>query len=196
MAHREMTAEQNAVFQRYAALGDKRSITKLYTTIHTEYPNLSLRQLQDWSRRFSWGTTAKEINAYVVNRVVESLEPVIENMVQEQLRALHTLQKRFLKRLLIDPEDITLTDEQKRRAIDPDLHDFELAVKLERLILGDPTERKEFVLNESRLVSALTKEELIRLAREATSLRFGAVVRELADDIPGEIVALPEAHRD
>jgi hypothetical protein len=49
-------------------------------------------------------------------------------------------------------------------AFDPDFRDFQEAAKMERLILGDPTERREDVKT-SRLIVELGESELLDAAR-------------------------------
>ncbi len=189
-----MSPDQQELFQRYAALGDTRTLKGLYEAIHEEarFSHLSFRQLSRLSNKFKWSELTQKVSEHIVAQAIKAAEPLIVSMVQKQIEGLHTVQRRFLERLGIDPTDPNLSDEQRSRALDPDFKDFQEAVKLERLILGDPTERKEIVTAESRLVQAFSKEELLRLALAAASQRYGAVVR-MPDDIEGETVALPPA---
>ena len=55
---------------------------------------------------------------------------------------------------------------------DPDFRDFQEAAKMERLILGDPTERREDVKT-SRLIVELGESELLEAARAIASKRYG-----------------------
>jgi hypothetical protein len=187
-----MTPEQQDIFRRYVELGDERTLKRLYEAIREEarFSHLTFRQLSRLSNKFKWSELTQQVSAHVVAQAIKAAEPLIVSMVQKQIEGLHVVQRRFLERLAIDPANPTLTPEQRSRALDPDFKDFQEAVKLERLILGDPTERKEIITAESRLIQAFSKEELLRLALAAASQRYGAVVR-MPDDIEGEVVALP-----
>lgn len=184
-----MNAEQTLCFQRYVAMGESRTIKKLHAELQTDakFNHITNPQLARWSQRFGWPALAKRVNDAVVAKVTREIEPIIEDMAHAQIAALHKIQQRFIQRLRIDPTDPNLNEDQKRRAIDPDLKDFMEAVKMERLILGDPTERRE-VVQESRITTTYNKAELIELARRLTSQQVGAFVPELPapETIEGE----------
>ncbi len=82
------------------------------------------------------------------------------------------VQERFIERIAIDPTDPDLTEVEASRAIDPDFRDFCESIKLERLILGDPTERREDV-KASRLVVELGEAELLHADRAIAAKRYG-----------------------
>jgi hypothetical protein len=175
-----MTPEQNEIFQAYCALGADRNLEDLHKSLGR--PDISLRQLRRMSAKFRWQDLARKVQDNVVDEITGALTPVIESMTQEQIIGLHTIQRRFLERLNLEPE--------AEGAFNPDFEDFERAVKLERLILGDPTERKETVTPESRIFQSLPKADLQRLAVEAIRGKYGApnvkvTVRE--DDLEGMI---------
>jgi hypothetical protein len=188
-----MSPDQSELFRRYVELGDARSLKKLHAGLQSDdhFAAVTFRQLSRWSNKYKWSELVGVADKHIDEQVQAAVAPLIASMVQKQIGGLHTIQQRFLDRLAIDPNDPLLDDRQKARAIDPDFRDFEMAVKLERLILGDPTERKEIV-TETRIVTEYSKAELLTLARDIAAKRFGvATIPPRADDIEGAVKALP-----
>jgi hypothetical protein len=196
VATKTMTPEQHALFQRYVAMGEDRTLARLQEELARDpvTAHVTIRMLERYSSKFHWRDLVKHVQNEIVAVAVEQAAPIIQHMIQEQIEALHTIQRRFIDRVAIDPNAPDLTDVQRARAIDPDFKEFAEAIKLERLLMGDPTERKEVVTTESRLVAELTKEELIAIARETAAKRFGAAPRHV-ETIEGharEVKALPD----
>jgi len=190
----KMTPEQQAVFQQYATMGEGRSANALHALLQEDekYKHITIRQIQRWSAQFGWPKLAEQVNDKVVEEVTERMKPVIESMVEEQIAALHKVQRRFIERLNIDPNDPELTDAQRARAIDPDLRDFQEAVKTERLIVGDPTERREIVERKSPVAESLSKTDLVEIAVEAARRTFGAYTPPKVTVVEeAEVKALP-----
>ena len=166
------------VFQRYAAMGDGRSANALHAQLQEDekYRHITIRQIQRWSGQFGWPDMAKQVNDKVIDKVTEQMAPVIESMVAEQIAAVHKVQKRFIERLNIDLDDESLTEAQRARALDFDFKDFQDAVKIERLIVGDPTERREVIERKSVVAEQLSKSELVALAVNAARASFGGYI--------------------
>jgi hypothetical protein len=190
----KMTAEQDEVFCKYVKLEGRDKLRQLHAILQADpkFAHITERQLQRWSTKFKWSDAHDTVSAEIMETARAAVVPLIRSMVERQVEGLHKLQDRFLERLALDPNDPNLTDRERARAIDPDFKDFQEAVKLERLILGDPTERREIVNTGSHLVHELGKEQLMEIAREAARRRFGAVVDfNMEDSIDVESVALP-----
>lgn len=184
-----MDPRQQAVFERYVALGNERSLPKLYESISKDDNTISMRMLQRWSQKFDWKNLAETVNDKVAQEVAEAMRPIIKERMREQLSTLQSLQRRFEERFGLDPNDPNLTPEQRLRVIDPDFRDYMDAVKMERLITGDPTERREVNVI-SDVAEMLTREDMLEVARIAAMRKFGGVVRlppaEVIDVTPEE----------
>lgn len=182
-----MDALQRAVFERYVGLGDDRTLEGLFPAITQEHPTVTLRKVQRWSAKWNWPETARLVENRVVDEVVDAIRPTVRSMAYEQISTLQAVQQRFIERFGYNPEDPTLTPEQRLRVIDPDFRDFLDAIKTERLIMGDPTERKEVITN-SVVQTMLTDEDLLEIAQKAARRRFGAVTGPIIDVTPEEQV--------
>ncbi len=168
----KMDETQAECFRLFVELGDTRTINKLLEKTQELELGVTKRQLVRWSTQHRWVDHAKHTSAVVASKVEETL---IEDSItrnRKLVNALRVLQDRFIERIGIDPNDPNLSDVDRARAIDPDFRDFSEAVKQERLILGDPTERREDVLT-SRLVVELGENELLEAARAIASKRYG-----------------------
>jgi len=173
----KMDATQAECFRLFVELGDARTLPKLFKQVTEIHLGVTKRQLARWSQTYRWTEHAKLTSAVVAEKVGESL---IEDSVERNrklITALRVIQDRFIERVAIDPTSPYLTDIQRARAIDPDFKDFGEAVKQERLILGDPTERREDVTT-SRLIVELGESELLEAARAIASKRYGLPTAE------------------
>ena len=159
-------------FRLYVELGEKRSIPKLWKHVQTLDLGVTLRQLERWSQQYHWRESAVKTVEVIAQRTEEVLLEDSVSRARKLITGLRSIQDKFIERLAIDPHDPLLDDKQKMRAIDPDFRDFQEAVKLERLILGDPTERREDVTT-SRLVVELGESELLDAARAIAAKRYG-----------------------
>jgi hypothetical protein len=125
------------------------------------------------------------------------MAPVIASMVAEQISALHMVQRRFIERLALDPNDPNLTEEQRLRIIDPDFRDFQDAIKTEKLIIGDPSQNKEHEVKDSSLLKQLGRADIVKLTIEIAQKQFGAVTvlpPEPDETIDVEVKALPSGN--
>jgi hypothetical protein len=187
-----MNPEQQHCFNLYAAMGEGRTANALHAQLQEseKYRHISIRQIQRWSAQFGWPDLAKQVNDKVVEKVTEQLQPVIESMVAEQIDALHRVQRRFIERLNIDPNDDNLTDAERARVIDPDFRDFQEAIKTERLITGDPTERREIVERKSVVADQLSQSDLVKLALNAARAQFGGYIPP--SDVEDAVIVKPK----
>jgi hypothetical protein len=152
-----MDETQVACFRLFVELGGRRSIPALYKHVAGLGMNVSLRQLLRWSAQYRWTQQAKKTAAVVSAKVEEAM---IEDSVawsRKQLVALRAIQAKFIQGI---------------ESFDPDFRDFQDAAKMERLIVGDPTERHEDVKT-SRLVVELGEAELLDAARMMAAKRYG-----------------------
>jgi len=172
-----MSLEQSDIFNRYAALGAERTLDALFTSLRDDakYAHVTRRQLARWSAQFHWSDLVRQVNDAAVESATKAIAPIIASMVAEQIDALHRVQRRFIERLAIDPADPDLSDDQRRRVIDPDFRDFQDAIRTEKLIIGDPTESKEHEVKDSALLKQLGRGDVIRMTIELAQKQFGAV---------------------
>jgi hypothetical protein len=182
-----MNATEATCFRLYVELGNGRSIPKLHKRAEALDLGVSLRQLLRWSHRYAWAKQAERTTQVIAQKTEAVL---LEDSITHNRRVVASLrefQERFIERLAIDPTDPNLTEAEASRAIDPDFRDFCESIKLERLILSDPTARREDV-RESRLVVQLGESELLYAARAIAAKRYGlptdaaiAAIRERAE---------------
>jgi len=172
-----MDAAQISIYEMFVELGDKRNIPKLYALCNEQNLGVTRRQLERWCLIYRWREQAKKSTATIARKTEEVLLEDSISRARKLISGLRSIQDRFIVRVAIDPLDPKLTDEQRQRAIDPDFRDFQEAVKLERLILGDPTERREDVTT-SRLVVELGESELLAAARSIAAKRYGLPTEE------------------
>lgn len=180
-----MDTIQAQCFRLFVEMGPGRSIPKLAKLCAENDMNVTERMLKRWSIKFHWHEAAKKTTEDVAQRVEEEMIEDQASRSRKLITGLRRLQDRFIEKIAIDPNDPKLSDEERRRALDPDFRDFQDAVKLERLIMGDPTERREDVMV-TRLQLELGPNELLEAARQIASRRYGLP----SDD---EIAALQSA---
>jgi hypothetical protein len=152
-----MNRTQVECFRLFVELGDERSIPALHRHVTALEMHVSLRQLLRWSAQYRWTEQAKKTTAVIAAKVEEAM---LEDSVawgRKQIIALRGIQAKFIEGI---------------DGFDPDFRDYQESVKLERLILGDPTERREDVKT-SRLVVELGESELLDAARAIAAKRYG-----------------------
>ena len=152
-----MDATQIACFRLFVEMGDGRSIPALHRRVTVLEMNVSLRQLLRWSAQYRWTEQAKKTTAVVAAKVEEAMLEDSVAWARKQIAALRAIQTKFIERI---------------DGYEPDFRDFQEAAKMERLILGDPTERHEDVKT-SRLIVELGEAELLAAARAIASKRYG-----------------------
>lgn len=169
-----MNPEQLRLFQVFVGLGPERTLKKLYDAALELGITTKPRTIRGWHERQHWAEMAKQTQAQVAGTAVKQMTDDLVDMTREDLATIQKAKRRFMARLNLDPEDETLTPKQREQALRFDLADYINLVKLERLILGDPTERTETVLN-TRLDSAITKEVLDAAIREIAAQKYGVI---------------------
>jgi hypothetical protein len=167
-----MSKTQAECFRLFVEMGDGRNIPALYRHVTALGLEVSLRQLLRWSAQYRWTEQAKKTTAVIAAKVEEAMIEDGVAWARKQIAALRAIQLKFIESI---------------DAFDPDFRDFQEAAKMERLILGDPTERREDVKT-SRLVVELGESELLEAARTIAARRYGlptgeeiAAIRERAD---------------
>jgi hypothetical protein len=166
-----MDETQTECFRLYSTI-PKRSIPKLHKLTQDLNMGITIRQLHRWSQQYHWTKLAKESAASVAAAIQEEMQPILIDHAKQTIEILHKIQDRFLQRLALDPANPMLTQAERERAIDPDFKEFAEAVKLERLIIGDPTERREDVQT-SRVLVEFTNGELFQAAQQIAEKRYG-----------------------
>jgi hypothetical protein len=167
-----MSKTQAECFRLFVELGDGRSIPALHRHVTALGLEVSLRQLLRWSAQYRWTEQAKKTTADIAAKVEEAMLDDSIVWARKQITALRAIQMKFIESI---------------EGFDPDFRDFQEAAKMERLILGDPTERREDVKT-SRLVVELGESELLDAARAIATKRYGlpsseevAAIRERAE---------------
>jgi hypothetical protein len=162
-----MDETQTACFRLFIELGYGRSIPALHRHVTALEMNVSLRQLLRWSAQYRWTEQAKKTVAAVAAKVEAAMLEDSVAWARKQIIALRAIQTKFIEGI---------------EGFEPDFRDYQDSVKMERLILGDPTERRDDVKT-SRLVVELGEAELLDAARAIAAKRYGLPTSE-------EIVAI------
>jgi len=152
-----MDETQTACFRLFIELGEGRSIPALHKHVAALGMNVSLRQLLRWSAQYRWTKQAKKTAAVVAAKCEEAMLEDSVSWARKQITALRAIQAKFIESI---------------DGFEPDFRDYQESVKMERLILGDPTERREDVKT-SRLVVELGEAELLHAARAIAAKRYG-----------------------
>lgn len=146
------SAEQSYVFEKYYALGENRSLKELAAiTGHTS------GRLQKWRRKYNWESKvvrrdievaailkARSINS-IVNVKIE-YSGIIHQLVKEMLDNIHEYNEkvRIANKKAKNPKDLVAY-----KTLIYSADDFEKLVKLDLLMRGDVTERKESIVTEN-----------------------------------------------
>jgi hypothetical protein len=152
-----MDDTQIACFRLFIELGEGRSIPALHRQVTALEINVSLRQLLRWSAHYRWTKQAKKTTAVVAAKIEEAMIEDSVARVRKVIAGLRTIQDRFIEGI---------------DALDPDFRDFQDAVKMERLMLGDPTDRREDGKT-PRLAVELSESELLAAVRAIAAKRYG-----------------------
>jgi hypothetical protein len=141
----EMDVDQQQVFQLFVGLGFSRTLQGLADVCKEHgYKGTSLSTLKRWSSDYSWQELAQVVGRNISKQIANEMLPVHAERTKKQLETLDLLEDRFMERVKLDPAN-ELTDEERARVIDVNLNDFMALIKTRRLIMGDPTERRENV---------------------------------------------------
>lgn len=146
------SAEQSHVFERYYALGENRSLKQLSKeTGHT------ITRLYKWRRKYNWESKvirrdieiatilkAKSINS-IVNIKIE-YSGIIHQLVKEMIDNIHEYNEkvRIANKHAKHPKEIV-----PYKTLIYSADDFEKLVKLDLLMRGDVTERKENIITDN-----------------------------------------------
>lgn len=152
----------------YIDLGPNRSLERLSYACKDAGIKASLPTLKRWSKRYGW-------QAYVQNHErarCAAIESDIYSKMQEDIRtdiaAIEAAKSRFRERVLLDPNDPTLSRAQRRRALCPTLNDYIKILKLERVLYAS-------IVSESPPSRTLqcTPEELDAMVQALATVRYG-----------------------
>jgi hypothetical protein len=164
-----MGKTQAECFRLFVELGDKRSIPALNRHVTALGMQVSLRQLLRWSAEYRWTDQANKTTAVVAAKLEDAMLEDSVAWARKQIVALRAIQAKFIESI---------------DGFEPDFRDYQESVKMERLILGDPTERREDVKT-SRLVVELGEAELLDAARAIAAKRYGLPTPEQINALRG-----------
>lgn len=131
-------------FSAYVQMGHRRSLERLVFLCREIGVKAASATLRRWSVRYEWQLLLQQHDRRRVAEIEASLAHDHSRMVERDAYGLRAVQDRFLSRLLIDPDDPSLTRAQRRRAMNPTFRDFRKAVELERMLLhtAEPAQRR------------------------------------------------------
>ena len=140
---------QSRAFEMYYGLGDKRSLRAVAETIgRTE------RTVAGWSRAFNWV-------ARVTQRNIENSQNKREEALNTQLTDVRARYRVIINNFMADLSKRVMKGEIKVRNI----QDFERLVKLDLLLMGEPTDRAEIAGSKDVELSPADKERLDEIAK-------------------------------
>lgn len=140
---------QSRAFEMYYGLGDKRSLRAVAETIgRTE------RTVAGWSRAFNWV-------ARVTQRNIENSQNKREEALNTQLTDVRARYRVIINNFMADLSKRVMKGEIKVRNI----QDFERLVKLDLLLMGEPTDRSEIAGSKDVELSPADKERLDEIAK-------------------------------
>jgi hypothetical protein len=160
-----------AAFCAYRDLGPRRSLRAAATAFYGRATPSLERQVDKWSHAFDWVQRANAWDRHLDAEARQAQEAARRDMVERHLREARTLQGKALQRLqALTPEELGPA-ELLRYIVE--------AVKLERLVLGEPDTVQRHELT-GRGGSALhfTLEDAVAAARELEEAEHGSVQRD------------------
>lgn len=158
-------------FCAYRDLGPRRSLHAAATAFYGRASGSLERQLDKWSRAFGWVERANAWDRHLDDEARAAQEAARRDVVERHLREARTLQGKALQRLqALTPEELGPA-ELLRYIVE--------AVKLERLVLGEPDTVQRHELT-GRGGSALhfTLEDAVAAARELEEAERGSLQRD------------------
>ncbi|MGB9858672.1 MAG: hypothetical protein ACPLQP_01910 [Moorellaceae bacterium] len=124
------TTKAWAAFQVYRDLGPQRSLGKVREALgkSTGY----MRVLEEWASKYQWVKRAAAYDDYLERKKREAQEKAVVKMAERQAKIALGFQEKIAQRLAsLDPQELSPGDLARW---------FEVAVKVERLARGVPTE--------------------------------------------------------
>jgi hypothetical protein len=171
-------------FCAYRDLGPRRSLHAAATAFYGRASPSRERQLDKWSRAFGWVERTSAWDRHLDAEARQAQETARREMVERHLREAHTLQGKALQRLqALTPEELGPT-ELLRYIVE--------AVKLERLLLGEPDTVQRHELT-GRGGSALhfSLEDAVTAIRELEEAERGSVQRDGGETVQDRSPEVP-----
>jgi len=165
----EMDETQARVFNMFVGLGRDRSLVDLTSLCIQREISASISTLKRWSSQFEWFALAEFVGHEISSKLTDALLPAHVERAKKDLATISLLKERFHIRAQIDPTDETLPEAVRARAIDLSLADYLSLIKTERLILGDPTERKQV---DETVTHKWAQEDIDRAAAALASSKY------------------------
>lgn len=100
-------------FKGYIELGPGRSLKTL--AAKQPYGSKAIAMLKRWSVRYHWQARLAAYERETVAQMEAEFNRVMQSKIRSQLEAINAMQERFYERVLIDPNDPSLTAAQRRR---------------------------------------------------------------------------------
>lgn len=161
--------DQESAFDALWALSGKRTIEKLHAfLLERDGEAPSIRTLYGWRSRYRWGDRIARLERQAREKRDEAKVAELEAMLERHATLAVMLETKVAE-LLPDIDIDSVTLEGLARALD-------LAIKLERLARGEPSDRMEIQGEGSGFepFERFDKEELRRFAEESARLLDGA----------------------
>jgi hypothetical protein len=163
-------------FCAYRDLGPRRSLRAAATAFYGRTSSALERQLDNWSRAFSWVERAGAWDRHLDAETRQALEEARREMVERHLREARTMQGKALQRLqALTPEELGPAD-LLRYIVE--------AVKLERLALGEPdTVQRHELTGRGGSPLHFSLEEAVAAARELEEAEHGSMQRDRGETV-------------
>lgn len=151
------TLKMAQAFEYYYTLGDDRSLGKV-----AEHFGVTQTTIENWSTSFNWQERVYQRDMSVAQRMQEKTVKEIANTKANYRKIISVAVKEFVKKL-------TRSDEEGGCAVDlTKIQDLERLVKLDLLLMGEITERKDISGTQkvaAAVVSTADKEAAMALAK-------------------------------
>jgi len=152
VAQKEESQEQINAFQIYYDMGKERSLIKLVALTHRH--NVTLAQ---WSKKWNWQERVKQKDIDVAKRVQEHLIVTGVQVKQHYQKKIHKLITKFFEYVDTCNKEAELDpDNKKPYILIRNASDLDALVKLEMLLLNEPTSRTSLITNNKELEEFLS----------------------------------------
>lgn len=144
-----MNLRQRRIFEVYLAMGDERTLEKLYGYCRDEGIIASYRTLQRWSTEFAWQGLVQQIEEHLALELGRLLLPDHVERVRGDLMRIQRMKLKLYAKIDADEIDITIDDYIK-------------LLKIEDMLTSKPLERpgSDEITGKFKVEIELTQEEL------------------------------------
>ncbi len=154
---------QRHAYERYLAMDEGRSIERLHAALAEAGKAPSLRTLYEWSRKYHWQQRIADFERRQREATEAAFATAHREMQERHAKELLLMQQRAMEKFASGDGQEMSWSEAARTAAE--------AIRLERLLRGEATERTEVTQHGAPRLAELSDEELERLIGLAEDVR-------------------------